>query len=42
MYDVGLPSGKSLFRLQGEKIRALERLAGAKRGAVPWRPVLEI
>lgn len=36
MYDLGLPSRKSLFRLQGERLLALERLSGAPPGAIPW------
>jgi UDP-N-acetylglucosamine/UDP-N-acetylgalactosamine diphosphorylase len=33
-YDIGLPSGKSLFQYQAERITALERMAGS--GIVPW------
>ncbi|KAJ7308108.1 hypothetical protein JRQ81_008616 [Phrynocephalus forsythii] len=39
MYDVGLPSGKTLYQLQAERIRRVEQLAGAKFGVsckVPW------
>ena len=36
MYDIGLASGRSLYRLQAERISRLERLAGAAAGAVPW------
>lgn len=32
-YDIGLPSGKSLFQLQAERIKRLSTLAGAK---IPW------
>ncbi|KAJ9110946.1 hypothetical protein QFC20_002712 [Naganishia adeliensis] len=33
-YDIGLASHKSLFQLQGERIRKLERLADG--GRIPW------
>lgn len=39
MYDVGLPSGKSLYRVQGERIRRLIDVAGEKYGTrtgLPW------
>ncbi|KFY19381.1 hypothetical protein V491_04468, partial [Pseudogymnoascus sp. VKM F-3775] len=41
-YDIGLPSKKSLFQIQGERIRKVQRLAEKKSGAaagsvtVPW------
>uniref|UniRef100_S4RXL2 UDP-N-acetylglucosamine diphosphorylase n=1 Tax=Petromyzon marinus TaxID=7757 RepID=S4RXL2_PETMA len=35
MVSVGLPSGKSLFQLQAERIRALQKLAGTAK-PVPW------
>ncbi|XP_015790913.1 UDP-N-acetylhexosamine pyrophosphorylase [Tetranychus urticae] len=39
MYSVGLPSGKSLYQLQGERIRRVEELASQKWGkksSIPW------
>lgn len=34
-YDIGLPSHKSLFQLQAERIRRLETVAGAQK-PLPW------
>lgn len=39
MYQVGLPSGKTLYQLQAERIRRVEQLAGGRHGmrcTVPW------
>lgn len=39
MYDVGLPSGKTLYNLQAERLIRLEELseqATGKRGSIPW------
>jgi len=39
MYSVGLPSGKTLYQLQAERIRRLEVLAEEKtgrQGSIPW------
>lgn len=39
MYQVGLPSGKSLYQLQAERIRRVEQLASKRSGtqcAIPW------
>lgn len=39
MYQVGLPSQKTLYQLQAERIRRVEQLAGQRHGTrcnVPW------
>ncbi|XP_012590398.1 PREDICTED: UDP-N-acetylhexosamine pyrophosphorylase-like protein 1, partial [Condylura cristata] len=39
MYQVGLPSQKTLYQLQAERIRRVEQLAGERhrtRCTVPW------
>lgn len=35
-YDIGLPSSKSLFQIQSEKIRTIQRLSGSSSCVVPW------
>ncbi|OQR78117.1 UDP-N-acetylhexosamine pyrophosphorylase-like [Tropilaelaps mercedesae] len=40
MYDVGLPSGKTLYQLQGERLKRLEHLVQQQTGcsgcSIPW------
>ncbi|XP_022687957.1 UDP-N-acetylhexosamine pyrophosphorylase-like isoform X5 [Varroa jacobsoni] len=40
MYDVGLPSGKTLYQLQGERLKRLEHLVEKQTGragcSIPW------
>jgi UDP-N-acetylglucosamine/UDP-N-acetylgalactosamine diphosphorylase len=39
MYSVGLPSNKTLFQLQGQRLAKVQELAAkhtGKNGVVPW------
>lgn len=39
MYDVGLPSGKTLYQIQAERIRKVRELSDRRHGSecsVPW------
>ena len=46
MYNVGLPSGKSLYQLQAERIRRLQEISekkhGTKGAVIPWSVILTI
>ncbi|CAG14122.1 unnamed protein product, partial [Tetraodon nigroviridis] len=39
MFDVGLPSGKTLYQIQAERLRRLQELSERRHGSrscVPW------